>query len=203
MDRFPIPAGESVVADWLDALARPSPEPGGGAASALVLATGAALVGMTAGYAQPGEARDEALGAAASVRSLALRSADEDGELSARLVEAFRSPPEHRDGLVRDAAVAAAESGVVIAGLAASLAPVLTWLGEHGDDRLMPDVAVAARLVSAAVRATAVNIRCNTTAAGSAGAEGAVLLRLREREERALRDARLLDELAEAVTGRL
>ncbi len=75
--------------DWLAALAAPIPEPGGGAAAGVVIATGAALVAMTAGYAVAPQ-RDAVLADATRARRDALVAAEHDGRMSAALVAAFR-----------------------------------------------------------------------------------------------------------------
>lgn len=190
--------------DWLTALAAPVPDPGGGAASGVVIAAGAALVAMTAGYAAaPGG--EPVLAAASTVRTEALVAAAHDGRMSDALVAAFRLPASHphRADAIVEATVRAAEASAALVDAAASLTGPLTWLEVHGEPRVAPDVAVAARMLACGIRASAVNIRCDTTSAEAAGAAGEVTARLRTALREALDAAEVLDALAERVTATL
>lgn len=192
------------LGDWLTALAAPAPEPGGGAAAGVVIATGAALVAMTAGYAAaPGG--EDVLAAASAVRAEALIAAEHDGRMSASLVAAFRLPVSHphRAEAIVQATVRAAEASAALVDAAASLTDSLAWLEVHGEPRVAPDVAVAARMLACGIRASAVNIRCDTTSAEAAGAAGEVTARLRTALVEAMDAAAVLDALAERVTATL
>ena len=194
----------SRIDDWLQQLSAPVPDPGGGAAAGIVIATGAALVAMAAGYA-PAEAAAEIAAAATRVRGDALTAAEHDGRMSGRLVAAFRRPiddPERGEAL-RTATVAAADAGADLVALAASLEGPLLWLERFGEARLAPDVAVAARMLACGIRSTAVNIRGNTTSAAGAGVDASTLQRLRAAGERAEQAAARLDAVAERVTATL
>lgn len=179
---------------WLDALARAEPDPGGGAAAAVVLAHAAALAEMTAGYAPGPEAR-RCADAARHVRTRALAAAERDAAASRSLVMALR---------ISDAAAAAPavreaiDASVHIADLATELDPLLRWLAARGVPHVMADVAVAARLRAAAVRAAAVNLRVNAAAAASSEAA-----RARRAESAAVSAADDADALAAAVTATL
>ncbi|AUG29045.1 MULTISPECIES: cyclodeaminase/cyclohydrolase family protein [Microbacterium] len=190
--------------DWLAALAAPIPEPGGGAAAGVVIATGAALVAMTAGYAVAPH-RDAVLADATRARRDALVAAEHDGRMSAALVAAFRRPAgdAQRPAAIIATTVAAAEASAALVDVAASLGSALTWLEEHGEPRVAPDVAVAARMLACGIRATAVNIRCDTTSARDAGAEVETLAPLRTALAEALAVAQRFDTLADRVTATL
>lgn len=190
--------------EWLENLAAPTPEPGGGAAAGLVVATGAALVAMAAGYATGAE-REPILAAASAARRAALAEADHDGRLSAELVAAFRLPESDltRPALIRETTVRAAEAGSVLVEIAESLAPGLTWLELRGEPRLAPDVAVAARMFACGIRSTSVNIRCNTTSAALAGVAQELLEGLRAAYGAANDTADRFDALAERVEATL
>ncbi|MFT4211369.1 MAG: cyclodeaminase/cyclohydrolase family protein, partial [Microbacterium sp.] len=177
----------------------------GGAAAAVVLAAGAALVQMTAGYAPDRVARDRIGSDAAAARADALRAADADALLSAELVACFRlagDDPRRAERLL-GATVAAASSVVEIARLADPLLTALPWLVEHGDPRLLPDVAVAARTLAAALRSCRTTVRVNTTSAREAGADEAVLAGLAAAAERMREACRGLDRLADQADARL
>ncbi|MBN9175791.1 MAG: cyclodeaminase/cyclohydrolase family protein [Microbacterium sp.] len=193
------------IDDWLERLSTPVPEPGGGEAAGVVIATGAALVAMAAGYALPGEQRDAALEVAARARREALIGAEHDGRMSAALVAAFRRPLDDagRDGAVREATVRAAQSGAALVAIAAGLEGTLAWLEHAGEPRLAPDVAVAARMLACGIRSTAVNIRCNVTSAIEAGADAETAHRLQAALDEAHAAAARLDACAERVTKTL
>lgn len=192
------------IDDWLGELAAPAPEPGGGAAAGVVIATGAALVAMTAGYASGAE-RDGVLAVATRVRHAALVAAEHDGRMSTALVAAFRRPATDPDraAAIVDTTVRAADASAGLVDLAASLTSPLLWLERHGEPRVAPDVAVAARMLACGIRSTAVNLRCDTTSAVAAGADDAVAVRLRVALTRALDAAAHLDSLADRVTATL
>ena len=196
------------IEDWLERLAAPVPEPGGGAAAGVVIATGAALAAMAAGYVPAGGSdveRHGVLAAATAARREALAAAEHDGRMSAALVSAFRRPSDDPDrpAAILATTVRAAEASSALVDVAASLLPALAWLDEHGEPRLAPDVAVSARLLACGIRASAVNIRCDTTSAVDAGAEGAVIDRLRASLSAAEDAAAGLESLAERVTATL
>lgn len=194
----------SRIDDWLERLAAPVPEPGGGAAAGLVIATGAALAAMAAGYAAGAESAAVVATATAARRS-ALDAAEHDGRMSAALVAAFRRDGDDpdRSAAIVETTVLAARASSALVEVAASLFPALAWLDAHGESRLAPDVAVSARLLASGIRASAVNIRCDTTSAVDAGARGAVITQLRtaltDAEDAAVR----LEALAERITATL
>lgn len=204
-----MPAAESdlsssPVGDWLERLAAPVPDPGGGAAAGLVIAAGAALVEMTAGYASGAEGAG-IVGRASAARRAALAAAEEDGRMSAALVAAFRMPPdsEGRGAAIARTTARAAESSDALVQVAASLVAPLAWLEAHGEPRLAPDVAVAARMLACGIRSAAVNIRCDATSAADAGASDDQVQRFAVMLEAALEASAGLDELAERVTATL
>lgn len=199
------PFAATPLSRFLEHLAAPVPDPGGGAAAGVVIATGAALVQMTAGYAAPGPDRDRALAAAARARHDALAGAEADARVSGALVAAFRLPEETPDRAerIRTATLDAAASSVALVDIAAALTDALVWLESHGEARLAPDVAVAARMLACGIRSTAINIRCDATSAAQFGAHGGSIDGLRRDEASAHSAADLLDQLAARVTASL
>lgn len=193
------------IDQWLEHLAAPVPEPGGGAAAGVVVATGAALVSMAAGYAAPGEQRDSVLDAASRARREALTAAEHDGRMSAALVAAFRRPPDDPDRArtVRETTVRAAQSSAELVVVARRLEGPLAWLERSGEPRLAPDVAVAARMLACGIRSTAVNILCDISSAVEAGIDESTADRLRTALGEALAAAAQLDALADRVTATL
>lgn len=153
---------------WLDRLAAPGPDPGGGAAAAVMLGLGSALAAMVAGYPpQPGgpdlvPTRE----AADALRARALELVASDAAASARLVAAWRSGSAD----LAPAAVAAAGTSAAIVAVAAAAEPLLGLLAEHGSRLVLADVAAAAASYGAAVRVATVNLTGNLAAAEDAGA---------------------------------
>jgi methenyltetrahydrofolate cyclohydrolase len=205
MDDSPPTTADATLGPWMERLSHPSPDPGGGAAAAVVLAAGAALVGMSAGYAEPGADRDEAERVAADARRRALAAADDDAAHSAALAEAYHLPEDDpaRRPMMRERMLAAAASSRDVGEIARALLPALARVAEHVPPLLSADVAVAARLLAAAVRASAVNLRSNTSSARSAGADEAATAPLEAAERRMQRLAEDLDATASAATARL
>ncbi len=199
------PSAQTPLGAWLAGLAEPVPSPGGGAAAAVVLATGAALVQMTAGYAADPDARERIRSEAETARIAALEAADADALLSAELVATFRLAGDdpRRPEALRTVTVAAAASGVEVARLSDPLVEALEWLARHGDPRLLPDVAVAARMLGASLRSCRSNVRVNATSARDAGAAAATLAALATDAEHMRQTCRMLDLLADEVDALL
>lgn len=193
------------IGRWLERLAAPVPDPGGGAAAGLVIGVGAALVSMAARYVTPDSNSAAVVTAADGAREAALLAADADALMSAALVAAYRLPDDcaERAHRICEASLHAAESSGRLVEIAASLLEPLRWLQKFGEQRLAPDVAVAARLLAAGIRSSAVNIRCDTTAAEAVGASATALARLRETEGWTHDIAGELDALAGDVTAGL
>lgn len=162
------------LSDLVGRLATADPVPGGGSASALAGAMGAALVEMvvalTAGRpaAQGHESTLEAIRTrAGALRADLLRLADEDADAYAAVVAARRLPKgTDAERVERQARIAAtvraatrAPLDVVRASaeafaLAESLAPI-------GNRHAVSDVGVAGLLTAAAIRGAAMNVEIN------------------------------------------
>jgi formiminotetrahydrofolate cyclodeaminase len=200
---------ELSVAELVARLATDDPVPGGGSASALAGAMGAALVQMvvelTSGRsasADDDDALTEIRGAAASLQSELLRLAEADSAAYASVVAARRMPrgtdleTESRrvqlDAAIREATRApmytAGRAGDVLV-LAERLAPI-------GSRHAISDVGVAGHLAAAAIRGAALNVEINLPyvvkdeeLAAEARQTVDELLRDLERRERALTSA--------------
>jgi formiminotetrahydrofolate cyclodeaminase len=197
---------ELSVADLVARLATDDPVPGGGSASALAGAMGAALVQMVveltrgrSASADDERALTEVRGAAASLQSELLRLAEADSAAYASVVAARRMPrgtdleTESRrvqlDAAIREATRApmytASRAGDVLV-LAERLAP-------FGSRHAISDVGVAGHLAAAAIRGAALNVEINlpyvvndNDLAAEARQTVDELLRDLERRERAL-----------------
>ena len=165
------------VGEWVDALASKAPVPGGGGASALGGALGAALgqmvVHLTIGkkrYADVEEEMEKNLTELNRLGEEFLRLADRDGEVFAPLAEAYSMPSETREQ--REEKERVMEERL----LAASLVPlemmekallvfnILEFLGEKGSRMAISDVGVAAQFAKAALTGAAMNVYINTKA---------------------------------------
>jgi formiminotetrahydrofolate cyclodeaminase len=168
------------LADWLAELAQPTGAPGGGAASAVLLATSAALLRMVAEYT-PGDPR--ASGCAerlASRRTEALDAAQVDGRRSAELGAALKLSADDpdREVRVRDAACAAARASVLIGHVGRALLSDLRLLSQISSPQLAADVAVAAAALAAGIAGAAINLRADVQTANRHGAPSTVVVEL-------------------------
>ena len=165
------------VGVWVDALASKAPVPGGGGASALGGALGAALgqmvVHLTIGkkrYADVEEEMEKNLTELNRLGEEFLRLADRDGEVFAPLAEAYSMPSETREQ--REEKERVMEERL----LAASLVPlemmekallvinILEFLGEKGSRMALSVVGVASQFAKAALSVAAMNVYINTKA---------------------------------------
>lgn len=162
------------LARYLDALASAAPTPGGGSASALVGAVGAALIAMTARVTLGSERlvgvhpEAERISAEADrLRAAFARSGEADEAAYAALSAAYRMPKgseaerEARARVLAPALLRAAEAPLEIARLAAELAELAARALELGNRVLFSDVLCGAEFALASARAAAANVRIN------------------------------------------
>lgn len=164
----------SSVSTWMQALGTATGNPGGGAASGLMLAIAAGLTAMVAGYTRATHATEDASGrdtteaeatiaalrARAEARSeLALRLADEDAHASRAFGSAFHLPAGvERDEAIRAASIEAAAASARLGEHAVDAIDDLAWLTEHGNPALIADVAVAIGALRAAITGARTNV---------------------------------------------
>jgi formiminotetrahydrofolate cyclodeaminase len=171
------------VGAWLDELGSAAPAPGGGAVSALSVATAAALVEMVANltigraaYAdhepEVTAVRDEAR----RLRQRALDQVDEDAAAFRALMAAYRRPRQTgeeqaaRQAAVQDATRAAAAVPLDVAATAARVIALAAQLPGRSNPNVLSDVGVAAITAAAAIEAAAINVDVNlATLADPAG----------------------------------
>lgn len=146
--------------DWLDRLSQRGGEPGGGAASGVMLAIGAALLHMVAAYTPEDALAQHSGRSSVELRARALHAAEEDGVRSAALGAALASAdsPE-RDGRIVAAGTAGAESSVSLVEIGVALAEELRILADRGNPHLVADVAVAAEAIGAGLGGALTNLR--------------------------------------------
>ena len=160
---------ESTVEDWTRALAESTGSPGGGAGTGVMLAVAASLTSMVAGYSEGGEV-DAIRERAQSLRSEALRLADEDAAASRSFGAAFRlEKGPARDEAVRNASVDAAKSSAVLGERAVQAIDDLAWLADHGNPALIADTVVAFGALRAAVAGARTNVSFDLASLRSAG----------------------------------
>lgn len=165
---------ELTVRDLTARLASRAPVPGGGSASALSGALGAALVEMvcelTVGRPEYEEVDPVArqIGAAAGeLRASLLAAAEEDAAAYLTVVAARRMPRDSdaeraaRKAAVGEASVAATEVPLRIARLAAEVLDLAAGIAPIGNRNAASDAGVAALLAATAVRGASLNVTIN------------------------------------------
>ncbi|MHB8896707.1 MAG: cyclodeaminase/cyclohydrolase family protein [Candidatus Geothermincolia bacterium] len=162
--------------DYLDKLASGAPEPGGGSASALAAAIGAALVSMVANltvgkekYAGVQDRIEELLDGSEKVRVRLQELVQEDTEVYGVLAKAFKMPREtDEDKQKRNEAVQAAckEATMVpyaIAGQCLEVAKLSEIAADIGNVNAVSDAGVAALLAESCAQCAALNVKINLT----------------------------------------
>jgi formiminotetrahydrofolate cyclodeaminase len=175
----PVTFNGLTVGEFLDRLASAEPVPGGGAASAVAGALGAALVSMVAGLSMGRpkyEPYEETLIVAdaaskALVKEL-MEIADRDAEAYAGYSAALKLPRdaeaqvEARRAAIRQAARAASDAPWLCVQACQRLAEAAESLAGRSNVNASSDVLVAALLAEAAARGAAENVRINLAATG-------------------------------------
>ncbi|CAM3416646.1 cyclodeaminase/cyclohydrolase family protein [Occultella aeris] len=174
---------------WLDRLAAPQPDPGGGAAAGALLGVAAALASMVAGYSTDwpnGPASITALRRRTEeIRARAADLVEADGAASARFAAAFRLPEaspgqrRDRDAAIVAASIAAALTAVELGRAGLDLMPDLAALATHGNPVVISDLGVAASTLAAALRASVLMIEVDLACAARAGDSNGAGLPLR------------------------
>lgn len=165
---------EMTIENYLEELSSKKAVPGGGNASALAGAEGAALaamvVNLTLGkkkYLDVEEELRDALRHAEDVRKVFLRLADKDAEVFLPLSRAYSMPKNtEEEKKVRDAYMEhvlydAAMVPLNIVECVAGFLPVLKKIAQKGSKIAISDAFVAAGLFHAAVEGASINVRVN------------------------------------------
>lgn len=165
---------ELTVRDLTERLASRAPVPGGGSASALAGALGAALVEMvcelTVGKPEYEDIDPVArqIGAAAGeLRVSMLAAAEDDAAAYLHVVAARRLPRDSeeeraaRKAAIGEASVAATEVPLRVARLAAEVLDLAASIASIGNRNAVSDAGAAALLAAAAARGAALNVRIN------------------------------------------
>lgn len=165
---------EGRMIDFLDKLASSSPEPGGGAGSALAASTGAALVSMVANltvgkekYADVQGEVEELLRRSEEVRAELQKLVQEDTEVYAVLARAFKMPREseaqkgERSEAIQAALKEATMVPYAIAERCFEVAELSMTAAEIGNVNAVSDAGVAALLSDAGAQCAALNVKIN------------------------------------------
>ena len=191
------------LTQFLDLLASSAPEPGGGAAAALVGATGAALVGMVANltvgkekFAAVAAEMEEARAQAESLRQKLMAAIDQDSVAFRQVMAAYRLPREtDEQKAARKQAIQAAlrEATQVPAGVVRLCEGVAAWsrvAADKGNPQVISDAAVAALLADAAAQSAALNVRINLVSLSSPRSADPLWVEIQRRLDgiRAVRD---------------
>jgi len=165
---------EMQIEAFLARLASSDPEPGGGAAAALVAATGAALVSMVASLtigkekyaavqAEMKQAQDRAQALVADLAG----AIDRDAESFRKVVDAYRLPrgtDEEKASRKQAVAKALRDATVEPARVVRLCQEIATWSRvamEKGNVQAVTDAAIAAVLADAAAQSAALNVKIN------------------------------------------
>ena len=167
---------EGSIQGFVDKLASKSPEPGGGAASALAAALGAALISMVANltvgkekYADVQDRVEDLLGSSEKVRGALEGLVQEDTEVYAVLAKAFKMPrqtEEEKKARAESVQAALKEATMVpyrIAEQCLEMACLSEVAADIGNVNAVSDAGVAALLAEAGAQCAALNVKINLT----------------------------------------
>ena len=162
------------IADLLAAFRAPEPTPGGGSASALSGAVGAALLAMVAGLAKPRTATEEdarrlaAAGERCAELSIRLSALiDQDSDAYASVVAAFRLSKRtdeekgHRLARIQEAMQAATVTPLDVMRACGAAIEQAAVVAAFGNLHASSDVQVGLELLGAGLRGAALNVAIN------------------------------------------
>ncbi len=163
------------IGTWTDTLASKAPVPGGGGASALGGALGAALGQMVANltvgkkrYADVEEEMQQSLTVLAGLQAEFLHLADEDARVFAPLAQAYGMPgdtPEQKaekEQVMEERLLAASLVPLAMMEKAREVLEILEQLEAKGSRMAVSDVGVAVQFARAAVTGAVMNVYINT-----------------------------------------
>jgi len=188
---------ELAIDAFLEKLASSAPEPGGGAAAALVGAAGAALVGMVANltvgrekFASAQAEMERARAGADALRTALLVAIDRDAESFREVMTAYKMPRETDDQkaarrqATQDALRAASRIPAEVVALCEDVATWSRVAAERGNPQVISDAAVAALLADAAAQSAALNVRINVSSITDAAFTGPLWTEVQARLDR-------------------
>ncbi len=159
---------------FLEKLASSAPEPGGGAAAALVGATGAALISMVANltigkpqYAAAQSEMEQVRARADALRAKLVAAVDRDAEVFRRVMAAYALPratdeeKAARRQATQRALKEASRVPAEVVRLCRDVAGLSKVTTERGNVQAVSDAAIAALLADAAAQSAALNVKIN------------------------------------------
>lgn len=199
---------ERTVHEFLAGLASADPTPGGGSASALAAAQGAALVAMVARLS-PRDAPESSAGAverADRLRTVLADLVEADAQAFDAVMAAYRLPratPEEqarRREAVQRALIAASEVPLQVSAHAVEVLQTAAGLVDRANPSTISDLGVAALLAEAGASGAGFNVMINARSIKDAATAAALRARATEAETAA---RRLRDAVVQAVARRL
>ncbi|WP_431813628.1 cyclodeaminase/cyclohydrolase family protein [Kocuria sp. cx-455] len=193
---------------YVERMASDEPAPGGGAAAALQLALGAALVGMSARYTTAPEHADDARRAAGRAEELipaALRLADADADAFGALSAAYALPKasdreqSERSRAIQEATVGAARPPRDLVGVGAEVFELTRELETWVNPNVLSDVAAAAEATRAAIATAVVTIEINLASLKDPATRDELSADVERAEELAEGTARLARRIRERI----
>jgi formiminotetrahydrofolate cyclodeaminase len=202
--------GDLTLRAFVDRLASSDPVPGGGSASAVAGALGAALVTMVASlstdrpkYAAHAAMHERASSEGSRLADRFLEIADEDAAAYGGFASAMKLPRETdeereaRSSALRSAARSAAEVPLACVEACLQLVSATEALAGRSNINAASDLAVAANLGEAAAEGAAANVRINLDSIG----DEAVAKALDRRVEELLIEVRRLADMTREAVG--
>ncbi|WP_415644791.1 cyclodeaminase/cyclohydrolase family protein [Stackebrandtia soli] len=181
------------IGEWLDDLASDSPAPGGGAAAAMNVALGAALISMVCNltigkpkYAEHELLMADVLSKATELRAEALRLAEADAAAFSGVMDAYGLPrgddaqKAERSVAIQRALVAAADVPMRIGTIAADVIALAGRILDGANVNVLSDVAVAADSAGSALRSARINVEINRASIKDEGLRAELASRLEE-----------------------
>lgn len=174
---------ELSLSDFTEQLSSKAAVPGGGGASALVGALGAALASMvgnlTVGkpkYAAVEEEVKALLLRAGAVREKLLSLIEEDAKAFEPLSRAYGIPKDDpaREGIMENALFAASQPPLEMMRACAEVTEILSEMLDRGSVLAVSDVGVGAALAAAAMKGASLNVFINTGLMKNAGTAAAL-----------------------------
>lgn len=166
---------KKTIGEWTDQLASKAPVPGGGGASALGGAVGAALGQMvsnlTIGKKRYRDVEEEVCQRLSGLERLQkefLALADKDGEVFAPLAQAYGLPADteeqraEKERIMEERLLAASLVPLEIMEKAMAVLDILEYLAEKGSRMAISDVGVGVQFARAALTGAVMNVYINT-----------------------------------------
>lgn len=202
------------LGEWLEGLASSAPAPGGGAAAAVNVAVGAALIEMVCNltigkprYAEHEATMKSALDQAGQVRQQSLALAAEDEQAFSAVSDAYRLPKDSdeekatRSAAIQEALVGAADVPLRTAEAAARVVDLAGEILDGANVNVLSDVAVAAASARAGFDSAVINVEINLASMRPGPLRDEAAGRLASHEKVPDEAARIVAEVRQRIAG--